>query len=147
MSDNKNELLKLDAATRLSYYYKYVFNIEILNVFRRKKSQGSTKQNNENAKKEFGVGFDDQSDFDFLILIRDNNKTFFKRHILKGHYNESKFYIDQIAGENNNDFITKLYYFVDIALCKYCKKRYIDKNFDEIVAKDEKIRNFIYNND
>ena len=145
--DNKDLLLKLDPATRLAYYYEYVFNIEILNVFRRTKLQNVTNVNKNNIKNKPEIDYSTQSDFDFLVLIKDNNRKIFKKHIVRGHYNESNFYIERIAGENNDDFITKLYYFVDVALCKYCKKRYIDKNFDEIVAKDEKIRNFIYNND
>ena len=108
-------------SNRIKNYYKKMFNIEIINLFYKRKKRKSTSQMEQ---QENYLRLIQAETFDFYILIKDNNKKIFKYRLLKATYDNSKY------RENENkylDFMEKLYVFVDESLGKYCKKRYINK--------------------
>lgn len=108
-------------SNRIKNYYKKMFNIEIINLFYKRKKR---KSENQMEQQENYLRLIQAETFDFYILIKDNNKKIFKYRLLKATYDNSKY------RENENkylDFMEKLYVFVDESLGKYCKKRYINK--------------------
>ena len=66
-------------ANRMAYYYKEVFNIEIVNLLYKK-----SKENNINFANKIPK-------FDFKILIKDNNKKIFKYKILNARFDIIKY--------------------------------------------------------
>lgn len=126
-------------SNRINYYYKKVFNIEIINLFYRRNLKKMTAQN---------ISLSNYLDamrtevFEFYILIKDNNKKIFKYRLLKSRYDGSK-YKD---GENRYvSFLEYLYFFVDESLCQYCQKYYLGKykpnQINDIIEKNNKINN------
>lgn len=108
-------------SNRIKNYYKKMFNIEIINLFYKRKKRKSASQMEQ---QENYLRLIQTETFDFYILIKDNNKKIFKYRLLKATYDNSKY------RENENkylNFMEKLYIFVDESLGKYCKKRYINK--------------------
>lgn len=122
-------------SNRIAYYYKEVFDIEIVSLLYKNKDKTDI-QDRLHAKnyldKLRGI------DFNFYILIKDNNRIW-KYKLIKCKLNCSN-YID-----NNDtfDFSEALYYIVDQKVCEYCKKykfkRMKKKDFEEILLKDREI--------
>lgn len=111
-------------SNKVAYYYNKVFNIEIMSLLYKKKIAAQI--NNIMKSKNFSDklrGFN----FEFYILIKDNNKKILKYKLIKNTFNASE-YISNITYDRNSfNFIECLYCFVDKALCEYCNKQYINK--------------------
>lgn len=127
-------------SNKIAYYYNKVFNIEIMSLLYKKKIAAQI--NDMMKSKNFSDklrGFN----FEFYILIKDNNKKILKYKLIKNTFNASE-YISNITYDRNSfNFIECLYYFVDKALCKYCNKQYINKknnrDINDILDKNNEI--------
>lgn len=108
-------------SNRIKNYYKKMFNIEIINLFYKRKKEKSA---NQMEQQENYLRLIQAEIFDFYILIKDNNRRIFKYRLLKATYDNSRYRENK---NENLDFMEKLYVFVDESLGKYCKKRYINK--------------------
>ncbi len=108
-------------SNRIKNYYKKMFNIEIINLFYKRKKKKSA---NQMAQQENYLRLIQAETFDFYILIKDNNKKIFKYKLLKAKYDNAKYRENK---NENLDFMEKLYIFVDESLGNYCKKKYINK--------------------
>ena len=115
-------------SNKIAYYYNKVFNIEIMSLLYKKKIAAQI--NDMMKSKNFSDklrGFN----FEFYILIKDNNKKILKYKLIKNTFNASE-YISNITYDRNSfNFIECLYYFVDKALREYCNKQYINKKNNE----------------
>lgn len=104
-------------SNRIAYYYKEVFNIEIISLFYKKKTEEKLRKiQNKGIDKLRGLVFD------FYVLIKDNNLKIFKYKIIKCSSNASYF----IANRENFSFIDNLYNYVDDELVNYCNKKYMN---------------------
>ena len=114
-------------SNRIAYYYKEVFNIEIISLFYKKKTEEKLRKiQNKGIDKLRGLVFD------FYVLIKDNNLKAFKYKIIKCSSNASFF----IANRENFSFIDNLYNYVDDELVNYCNKKYMnDKTPREIIMR------------
>lgn len=126
-------------SNRIAFYYKEVFNIEILNLFYKRNLK---KMSDKNIKLSNYLEVLPLEVFDFYILIKDNNKKVFKYKLLKATYDGKK-YRDK---ENRYvSFLEYLYFFVDEYLCRYCQKHYLGKHntkqINMILEKDKKVNN------
>ena len=127
-------------SNKIAYYYNKVFNIEIMSLLYKKKIAAQI--NNIMKSKNFSDklrGFN----FEFYILIKDNNKKILKYKLIKNTFNASE-YISNITYDRNSfNFIECLYYFVDKTLCEYCNKQYINKknnrDINDILDKNNEI--------
>lgn len=108
-------------SNRIKNYYKKMFNIEIINLFYKRKNKKSA---NQMVQQESYLRLIQAETFDFYILIKDNNKRIFKYKLLKAKYDNAKYRENK---NENLDFMEKLYIFVDESLGNYCKKKYINK--------------------
>ena len=108
-------------SNRIKNYYKKMFNIEIINLFYKRKKKKSA---NQMVQQESYLRLIQAETFDFYILIKDNNKKIFKYKLLKAKYDNAKYRENK---NENLDFMEKLYIFVDESLGNYCKKKYINK--------------------
>ena len=108
-------------SNRIKNYYKKMFNIEIINLFYKRKKKKSA---NQMVQQESYLRLIQAETFDFYILIKDNNKRIFKYKLLKAKYDNAKYRENK---NENLDFMEKLYIFVDESLGNYCKKKYINK--------------------
>ena len=108
-------------SNRIKNYYKKMFNIEIINLFYKRKKKKSA---NQMVQQENYLRLIQAETFDFYILIKDNNKRIFKYKLLKAKYDNAKYRENK---NENLDFMEKLYIFVDESLGNYCKKQYINK--------------------
>lgn len=120
-------------ANRMAYYYKEVFNIEIVNLLCKK-----SKENNINFANKIPK-------FDFKILIKDNNKKFFKYKILETTFDLVKYYQFKhnkfSEPKTFEDWEEILYYFIDNKIVEYCKEKYFQNpnKLDEIIKKNNLI--------
>ena len=108
-------------SNRIKNYYKKMFNIEIINLFYKRKKKKSA---NQMVQQENYLRLIQAETFDFYVLIKDNNKKIFKYKLLKAKYDNAKYRENK---NENLDFMEKLYIFVDESLGNYCKKKYINK--------------------
>lgn len=108
-------------SNRIKNYYKKMFNIEIINLFYKRKNKKSA---NQMVQQENYLRLIQAETFDFYVLIKDNNKKIFKYKLLKAKYDNAKYRENK---NENLDFMEKLYIFVDESLGNYCKKKYINK--------------------
>lgn len=108
-------------SNRIKNYYKKMFNIEIINLFYKRKKKKSA---NQMVQQENYLRLIQAETFDFYVLIKDNNKRIFKYKLLKVKYDNAKYRENK---NENLDFMEKLYIFVDESLGNYCKKKYINK--------------------
>lgn len=108
-------------SNRIKNYYKKMFDIEIINLFYKRKKKKNT---NQMEQQENYLRLIQAETFDFFILIKDNNKKIFKHKLLKATYDNAKYKENK---NENLDFMEKLYVFVDESLGNYCKKKYINK--------------------
>ena len=76
------------ASNRIAFYYKKVFNIEILNLFYKRNLK---KTSDKNVKLSNYIEVLPIEVFDFYILIKDNNKKIFKYKLLKATYDGRKY--------------------------------------------------------
>lgn len=107
-------------SNRIAYYYKNIFNIEIVSLLYKKKNSEKIRrimQNAEHLDKLRG------EEFNFKVLIKDNNKSYFKYKLIKCKFVASEY----IANNENFDLLEALYYFVDKSLGNYCQKHYLNK--------------------
>lgn len=124
-------------SNRIKNYYKKMFNIEIINLFYKRKKEKSA---NQMVQQENYLRLIQAETFDFYILIKDNNKRIFKYKLLKAKYDNAKYRENK---NENLDFMEKLYIFVDESLGNYCKKKYINKlnseDLNNLIRKDGEI--------
>lgn len=124
-------------SNRIKNYYKKMFNIEIINLFYKRKKKKSA---NQMVQQESYLRLIQAETFDFYILIKDNNKRIFKYKLLKAKYDNAKYRENK---NENLDFMEKLYIFVDESLGNYCKKKYINKlnseDLNNLIRKDGEI--------
>ena len=124
-------------SNRIKNYYKKMFNIEIINLFYKRKKKKSA---NQMVQQENYLRLIQAETFDFYILIKDNNKRIFKYKLLKAKYDYAKYRENK---NENLDFMEKLYIFVDESLGNYCKKKYINKlnseDLNNLIRKDGEI--------
>lgn len=124
-------------SNRIKNYYKKMFNIEIINLFYKRKKGKSA---NQMVQQENYLRLIQAETFDFYILIKDNNKRIFKYKLLKAKYDNAKYRENK---NENLDFMEKLYIFVDESLGNYCKKKYINKlnseDLNNLIRKDGEI--------
>lgn len=124
-------------SNRIKNYYKKMFNIEIINLFYKRKKKKSA---NQMVQQENYLRLIQAETFDFYILIKDNNKKIFKYRLLKATYDNSRYRENK---SENLDFMEKLYIFVDESLGNYCKKKYINKlnseDLNNLIRKDGEI--------
>lgn len=124
-------------SNRIKNYYKKMFNIEIINLFYKRKKKKSA---NQMVQQENYLRLIQAETFDFYILIKDNNKKIFKYKLLKAKYDNAKYRENK---NENLDFMEKLYIFVDESLGNYCKKKYINKlnseDLNNLIRKDGEI--------
>ena len=124
-------------SNRIKNYYKKMFNIEIINLFYKRKKKKSA---NQIVQQENYLRLIQAETFDFYILIKDNNKRIFKYKLLKAKYDNAKYRENK---NENLDFMEKLYIFVDESLGNYCKKKYINKlnseDLNNLIRKDGEI--------
>lgn len=124
-------------SNRIKNYYKKMFNIEIINLFYKRKKK---KNANQMVQQENYLRLIQAETFDFYILIKDNNKKIFKYKLLKAKYDNAKYKENK---NENLDFMEKLYIFVDESLGNYCKKKYINKlnseDLNNLIRKDGEI--------
>ena len=124
-------------SNRIKNYYKKMFNIEIINLFYKRKKKKSA---NQMVQQENYLRLIQAETFDFYILIKDNNKNIFKYKLLKAKYDNAKYRENK---SENLDFMEKLYIFVDESLGNYCKKKYINKlnseDLNNLIRKDGEI--------
>ena len=124
-------------SNRIKNYYKKMFNIEIINLFYKRKKKKSA---NQMVQQENYLRLIQAETFDFYILIKDNNKRIFKYKLLKAKYDNAKYRENK---NENLDFMEKLYIFVDESLGNYCKKKYINKlnseDLNNLIRKDGEI--------
>lgn len=127
-------------SNKTAYYYSKVFNIEIISLLYKKKVAAQI--NNIMKSKNFSDrlrGFN----FDFYILIKDNNKKILKYKLIETKFNVSEYIANTEYDKNSFNFIECLYYFVDETLCKYCSKRYMkrknNKDISNILDKNNEI--------
>ena len=124
-------------SNRIKNYYKKMFNIEIINLFYKRKKKKSA---NQMMQQENYLRLIQAETFDFYILIKDNNKKIFKYKLLKAKYDNAKYRENK---NENLDFMEKLYIFVDESLGNYCKKKYINKlnseDLNNLIRKDGEI--------
>lgn len=114
-------------SNRIAYYYKEVFNIEIINLFYKRNYK---KMNDKNISLSNYLEILRIEVFDFYILVKDNNKKIFKYKLIKSRYDNSKYR----NGENKYvNFLEYLYFFVDESLCQYCQKYYLNKHNTKII--------------
>lgn len=146
-----NILLKSSQATktatmqyvpnRIRYYYKEIFNIEVLGFFTKKKD--SIKNTYNNAEMFELDAKSNLEKFKFLILIKDNNKKIFKTKVLEAEMIKET----QKNEISPNVFESKFYEIVDKRLATYCKKYLKDKTkkdkqkFNDIIIKNNQIDN------
>ncbi len=123
-------------SNRIAYYYKNIFNIEIVSLLYKKKNSEKIKKIMQNA------SYLDKlrgEEFYFNVLIKDNNKKCFKYKLIKCKFVASEY----IADNEKFDLFEALYYFVDKNLSNYCQKRYLNKatksKMQEILEKDREI--------
>lgn len=123
-------------SNRIAYYYKNIFNVEIVSLLYRKKNSERVKRVMQNA------DYLDKlrgEEFDFNVLIKDNNKSCFKYKLIKCNFVASEY----IANNEKFDLLEALYYFVDKNLSDYCQKRYLNKatrsKMQEILEKDREL--------
>lgn len=123
-------------SNRIAYYYKEVFNIEIVSLLYKKKIAENFKktEKNEQINRLRGLVFD------FYILIKDNNKKIFKYKLIKCSSNASNY----VSNKENFNFVDNLYEFVDEKMSEYCNENYLKANAPrelvlEILEKDKKI--------
>ena len=102
---------------RIAKYYKEVFDIEIIQLFHKSNKKKQEKKNIGEVEFDFLTN----STFDFYVLIKDNKRFAIKHKLIKITYNEAIF---ESQGSQNLTFMEKLYTAVDLALYKYCVKRY-----------------------
>lgn len=124
-------------SNRIKNYYKKIFNIEIINLFYKRKKKKSA---NQMVQQENYLRLIQAETFDFYILIKDNNKKIFKYKLLKAKYDNAKYRENK---NENLDFMEKVYIFVDESLGNYCKKKYINKlnseNLNNLIRKNGEI--------
>ena len=127
-------------SNKIAYYYNKVFNIEIISLLYKKKIAAQI--NDMMKSKNFSDklrGFN----FEFYILIKDNNKKILKYKLIKNTFNASEYTSNITYDRNSFNFIECLYYFVDKALCEYCNKQYINKknnrDINDILDKNNEI--------
>ena len=124
-------------SNRIKNYYKKMFNIEIINLFYKRKKKKSA---NQMVQQENYLRLIQAETFDFYVLIKDNNKKIFKYKLLKAKYDNAKYRENK---NENLDFMEKLYIFVDESLGNYCKKKYINKlnseDLNNLIRKDGEI--------
>ena len=124
-------------SNRIKNYYKKMFNIEIINLFYKRKKKKSA---NQMVQQENYLRLIQAETFDFYILIKDNNKRIFKYKLLKAKYDNAKYRENK---NENLDFMEKLYIFVDESLGNYCKKKYINKlnseDLNNLISKNGEI--------
>lgn len=120
-------------ANRMAYYYKEVLNIEIINLFYKNKGKKA-------------LNFDDKKiKFNFKILIKDNNKKFFKYKILETTFDLVKYYQFKhnkfSEPKTLEDWEEILYYFIDNRIVEYCKEKYFQNSdkLEEIMKKNDLI--------
>ena len=75
-------------SNRIKNYYKKMFNIEIINLFYKRKKKKSA---NQMVQQENYLRLIQAETFDFYILIKDNNKKIFKYKLLKAKYDNAKY--------------------------------------------------------
>lgn len=126
---------------RIRYYYKEIFNIEVLGFFIKKK--GNIK-NTYNNTKMFEIDVKSNLEkFKFLILIKDNNKKIFKTKVLKAEMIKET----RKTEISPSVFESKFYEIVDKRLATYCKKYLKDKTkkdkqkFNDIIIKNNQLDN------
>lgn len=114
-------------SNRIAYYYKEVFNVEIVSLLYKKEvAERIQKMRNVQPDKLRGATFD------FYILIKDNNRIF-KYKLIKVDFNISKYVENEWC-----DFIDILYELVDDKIGAYCQHRYMNDK----VSRD-KIQKFL----
>lgn len=122
-------------SNKLIYYYKEVFNIEIMFFLKKKNKQYQDLEVQlvQNIKNKHPLNNKNEQ---FYILIKDNNRKIFKYKLIKSKLEWDDFINENIAKEVD---LNELFNFsVDKALCNYCEKhKYI--NTDEILIKDREI--------
>ena len=113
--------------SKISYYYKYVFNIDVINLYKKQSKNTTEYQKIDNQ----------NENYDYFVLIKDNNYNIFKHKRLE--ITETYEIEDMINGKfitNTNDFAELL----DQTLFEYCEKMYFnDKNSEIIKKRNEKI--------
>ena len=120
-------------ANRMAYYYKEVFDIEIVNLFCKR-----SKENNINFENKIPR-------FDFKILIKDNNKKIFKYKVLNARFDIIKYaqfkHNHFSEPKTLEDWEEILYYFIDNRIVEYCKERYFQNSdkLEEIMKKNDLI--------
>ena len=120
-------------ANRMAYYYKEVFNIEIVNLLCKKSKENNINFANKILK------------FDFKILIKDNNKKIFKYKILNARFDIIKYaqfkHNHFSEPKTLEDWEEILYYFNDNRIVEYCKEKYFlnSDKLEEIMKKNDLI--------
>jgi broad-specificity NMP kinase len=143
--DNKNyyltekqEMSFPNVASRISYYYEEMFKINIMGLFYKKNLDKDLKKliSDCNYLKIMEYG-----EFDFYVLIKDNNKKFIKYRLLKCTYNSDK--IKENLKEMS--FLDMIYFFVDEKIGDYCNEKYIkkynNKQINDLILKNQEINN------
>lgn len=134
-------------SNRFSYYYKQVFNIEIISIFVKNKFKiKNKKQKSENQMLKNSLEEKIFNNKYVYILIKDKNKLIFQYKIIKVHLNRQE-YMENITKYNN--FYEYFYNQIDTNISKYCQLKYMNKKnkkkLEEINLKNKKINND-YNN-
>lgn len=134
-------------SNRFSYYYKQVFNVEIISIFVKNKFKIKNKrQKNENQMLKNSLEEKIFNNKHVYILIKDKNKLIFQYKIIKVHLNRQE-YMENITKYNN--FYEYFYNQIDTNISKYCQLKYMNKKnkkkLEEINLKNKKINND-YNN-
>lgn len=134
-------------SNRFSYYYKQVFNVEIISIFVKNKFKIKNKrQKNENQMLKNSLEEKIFNNKYVYILIKDKNKLIFQYKIIKVHLNRQE-YMENITKYNN--FYEYFYNQIDTNISKYCQLKYMNKKnkkkLEEINLKNKKINND-YNN-
>lgn len=123
-------------SNRIAYYYKEVFNIEIISLFYKKEIAENLRNKAYNTELDKLRGLV----FDFYVLIKDNNRKFFKYKMIKCSSNASNY----VSDKENFNFVDSLYEFVDEKMSEYCNENYLKANAPrelvlEMLEKDKKI--------
>lgn len=134
-------------SNRFSYYYKQVFNVEIISIFVKNKFKIKNKrQKSENQMLKNSLEEKIFNNKYVYILIKDKNKLIFQYKIIKVHLNRQE-YMENITKYNN--FYEYFYNQIDTNISKYCQLKYMNKKnkkkLEEINLKNKKINND-YNN-
>lgn len=107
-------------SNRIAYYYKEVFNIEIISLFYKKEIAENFRYNTN----DYELDKLRELVFVFYVLIKDCNKKIFKYKLIKCCSNASNY----LANKEDFHFVDSLYEFVDKGLGEYCKEKYMNDN-------------------